>query len=113
MRRIGTTSCVAVSHRWSRGRFARYSVSDPIRITSASGEFRDIDLFGSATARVAFAPHAVFPGAFNVERLTYDFEAAAGPAPEPASMLLLGTGLAGVAGCPASSREDELTSRGR
>ena len=62
-------------------------------------QFRTVDLFGAGTATVTFAPYAggaIFPGAFTVEGLRFDFEPAAAT-PEPASLLLMGTGLCAIA----------------
>ena len=59
------------------------------------GETNRFDLLGNSTATLTFAPSLVFPGSFTVEAVRYDFNGA-DPVPEPASMLLLGSGLAGV-----------------
>jgi hypothetical protein len=62
-------------------------------------EFRSVDLFGGGTATATFAPYgggAIYPGAFTNTGVRFDFEPAAAT-PEPASVLLLGTGLAGIA----------------
>ena len=54
------------------------------------------DLLGGGTATLTFAPSVPFPGAFNLTSVRYEFDSAA-PVPEPTSMLLIGTGLAGLA----------------
>ena len=52
-------------------------------------------LFGSGTATITFAPYQAFPGALRMTDVRYEFSEVAAT-PEPASMLLIGTGLAGV-----------------
>jgi len=55
------------------------------------------DLFGSGVATAAFRPMTAFPGALALDSLTYEFAADVAPTPEPASMVLLGSGLAALA----------------
>lgn len=60
-----------------------------------SQPWRQLGLFGSGTASLMFTPYPGQPGAFTLSSLVYEFDAA--PVPEPASMFLIGTGLAGLA----------------
>ncbi len=54
-----------------------------------------VDLLGAGRATLSFAPSTVYPGTFNVTAVRYEFDGAS-PVPEPTSMLLIGSGLAGL-----------------
>lgn len=66
--------------------------------TGSTTGFQRLELFGSGTATVTLLPYSngLFPGSFRGTGVRFDFEAA-DPTPEPASLILLGTGLAGIA----------------
>jgi hypothetical protein len=55
-------------------------------------------LFGSGTATMTFStnPDPMFGRFFDAQSIVYDFAAAPAATPEPATLLMLGTGIAGV-----------------
>jgi hypothetical protein len=72
---------------WFSGLF--FYSSEPTAMTGP------LDLFGQGRATLTFAPSSVAPGTFALSAARYEFGGS--PVPEPASMVLIGTGLAGLA----------------
>lgn len=106
----GLTAPAALDARWSGSlvipaAFAGGVVTAPFTF---AGEFYRpggiLELLGGGTATLSFAPSAPFPGTFNVTGIRFEIEAS--PVPEPTSMLLIGTGLAGMAALRRRRRQD-------
>ena len=107
-------SDTAVGGRWTGtllipNSFAGGALTAPFQFT---GTFRNptaiplLELVGTGQATANLVPSLVAPGGFNLESIRYEFDSAA-PVPEPTSMLLIGTGLAGLA---ARRRRPRLSS---
>jgi len=78
---------------------APFSFSGVFRLTDEqTGVVQRVDLFGSGTATVTFGPYGSpeHPNAFGTQSVRFDFADVAAT-PEPASLLLLGTGLGAIA----------------
>ncbi len=75
---------------------APFSFAGTLRVPQTPEFTRLYTLTGFGTATITLMPSAIFGGALILEDARYEFSDTA-PTPEPASMLLIGTGLAGLA----------------
>ncbi|CAN5881088.1 hypothetical protein BH24ACI5_BH24ACI5_01810 [soil metagenome] len=66
-----------------------------------------LDLFGGGLATLTFTPYPNWPGALALTSARYEF--GADPVPEPATMVLIGTGLAGLAALRRRRRRGQRT----
>jgi hypothetical protein len=62
---------------------------------SSIGLVQHLHLYGEGQTTLTFAPSRIVPGTFALSEARYEFSG--DPVPEPTSMLLIGTGLAGLA----------------
>jgi PEP-CTERM motif len=66
--------------------------------TNTQGQVFSVDLSGTAQYSMSFFPPEVFGGTtLALEEADFKFEGTANPVPEPATLLLVGAGLAGCA----------------
>jgi PEP-CTERM motif len=75
---------------------APFTFNGTLRVAGAGGENLLLTAAtgsGTATARLFWSGDPVFGFADENDRITYSFDSAAAPVPEPASVILLGSGL--------------------
>lgn len=86
---------------------APFDFSGTFFFENLPGDFGRLDLAGAGTATATFRPYSdAFPGALSVQSIRYEFAAIdVAPTPEPASVFLLGTGLAAILAARAHRKQ--------